>query len=177
MKATVDFLAKVGIPLVKTSEVPNGIGQHFFFDIGGGDSLAYFWWADHLAVPRVSGSEMYDGAMHHVAFTIELKDLQGWWDRLVGSGTPFSFVAHQIDGTMNIQNDLSAVDTNTWAASLYFNDPDGNQLEFCAWGPAWDRMSIEHEPETTLREDRRVERIRALPGSPVGAPDPQFVRN
>ena len=73
MKATVEFLAKVGVKLIKTTPTPNGMGQHFFFDVGNGDSLAYFWWADHLGVPRVTGSEMYDGAMHHVAFEIHVR--------------------------------------------------------------------------------------------------------
>ena len=169
MKETVEFLAKVGVNLIKTTATPNGMGQHFFFDIGNGDSLAYFWWADHLGVPRVTGSEMYDGAMHHVAFEIQLDDLQGWWDRLVESEVAFSFTAHNIDGTKNVKNDLSGVDNDTWAASFYFNDPDGNQLEFCAWGPAWDRIRNEHRPEETERQERRVERTRPLPGLPVVA--------
>ena len=39
MAATVDFYTGVlGMPLVKTIELPGGMGQHFFFDIGGGDA-------------------------------------------------------------------------------------------------------------------------------------------
>ena len=37
MERTVDFYANVlGMPLVKTIELPAGMGQHFFFDCGGG---------------------------------------------------------------------------------------------------------------------------------------------
>ena len=39
MERTVDFYTNVlGMPLVKTIELPAGMGQHFFFDCGGGDS-------------------------------------------------------------------------------------------------------------------------------------------
>jgi catechol 2,3-dioxygenase-like lactoylglutathione lyase family enzyme len=38
MARTVDFYTNVlGMPLVKTIELPVGMGQHFFFDCGGGD--------------------------------------------------------------------------------------------------------------------------------------------
>ena len=44
MERTVDFYTNVlGMPLVKTIELPAGMGQHFFFDCGGGDCLAFFW--------------------------------------------------------------------------------------------------------------------------------------
>ena len=34
------------MPLIKTIELPAGMGQHFFFDCGGGDALAFFWFPD-----------------------------------------------------------------------------------------------------------------------------------
>ena len=47
MKRTVEFYSGIlGMPLTKTIELPNGMGQHFFFDIGKGDSLAFFWFPD-----------------------------------------------------------------------------------------------------------------------------------
>ena len=46
MEETVAFYAGVlGMPLYKTVALPDG-GQHFFFDCGGGDSVAFFWWPD-----------------------------------------------------------------------------------------------------------------------------------
>ena len=56
MKRTVDFYTGVlGMPLVKTIELPGNMGQHFFFDIGNGDSLAFFWFPNAPeAVPGVS---------------------------------------------------------------------------------------------------------------------------
>ena len=42
MERTVDFYTNVlGFPLIKTLELPMEMGQHFFFDIGNGDSLAF----------------------------------------------------------------------------------------------------------------------------------------
>ena len=44
MAETVDFYQGVlEMPLVKTIDLPNGRGQHFFFDCGGGDTVAVFW--------------------------------------------------------------------------------------------------------------------------------------
>jgi catechol 2,3-dioxygenase-like lactoylglutathione lyase family enzyme len=44
MARTVAFYRDVlGMPLVKTLDLPGGRGQHFFFDIGNGDTLAFFW--------------------------------------------------------------------------------------------------------------------------------------
>ena len=42
MARTVEFYRDVlGMPLVKTIDLPGGRGQHFFFDMGNGDSLAF----------------------------------------------------------------------------------------------------------------------------------------
>ena len=47
MARTVEFYRDVlGMPLIKTIELPMGMGQHFFFDCGNGDALAFFWFAD-----------------------------------------------------------------------------------------------------------------------------------
>ena len=47
MEKTVEFYSEIlGMPLIKTIELPNNMGQHFFFYIGKGDSLAFFWFPD-----------------------------------------------------------------------------------------------------------------------------------
>ena len=47
MAKTVEFYRDVlGMPLVKTLDLPDGSSQHFFFDRGGGNSLAFFWFAN-----------------------------------------------------------------------------------------------------------------------------------
>ena len=57
MARTVDFYTNVlGMPLVKTLELPDG-GQHFFFDCGKGDCVAFFWYPDWpKAVPGVASA-------------------------------------------------------------------------------------------------------------------------
>ncbi len=57
MARTVDFYTNVlGMPLVKTIELPAGMGQHFFFDCGSGDALAFFWFPDAPpSAPGISG--------------------------------------------------------------------------------------------------------------------------
>jgi catechol 2,3-dioxygenase-like lactoylglutathione lyase family enzyme len=56
MARTVEFYRDVlGMPLTKTIDLLMGRGQHFFFDIGNGDSLAFFWFPDAPeAAPGVS---------------------------------------------------------------------------------------------------------------------------
>ena len=44
MKETVEFYTNVlEMKLVKTLDLPNGRGQHFFFDAGKGATIAFFW--------------------------------------------------------------------------------------------------------------------------------------
>src|SRR2546430_12544488 len=56
MKRTVEFYTEVlGMRLIKTINLPGGAGQHFFFDMGGGNALAFFWFPDAPdPVPGVS---------------------------------------------------------------------------------------------------------------------------
>ena len=43
MEETVDFYQnKLGMPLIKSIDLPCGVGQHFFFDMGNGDTQAFF---------------------------------------------------------------------------------------------------------------------------------------
>src|SRR6476660_6315304 len=57
MQRTIDFYQGVlGFPLIKTTELPNGGGQHFFFDMGDGNSsLAFFYFRKkHVAESGVT---------------------------------------------------------------------------------------------------------------------------
>ena len=43
MQRTVDsYEGVLGMPLIKTITLHQGSGQHFFFDAGNGDALAFF---------------------------------------------------------------------------------------------------------------------------------------
>src|ERR1700745_1023413 len=74
MKRTVEFYTQVlGMRLIKTLDLPNGQGQHFFFDMGGGNALAFFWFPDAPdGVPGVSAPVTVPGI--------------GEWTSAVGSG-------------------------------------------------------------------------------------------
>ena len=84
MAETVEFYTKVlGMPLVKTVQLPDG-GQHFFFDCGGGALLAFFWWENApAAAPGIASVEDFPtkgmsavGSMNHVAFEMDEADLE-----------------------------------------------------------------------------------------------------
>ena len=63
MARTVDFYSNVlGMPLVKSLDLPGGAGQHFFFDAGNGDCVAFFWFADAPdRVPGISSPVAFPG--------------------------------------------------------------------------------------------------------------------
>src|ERR1700748_409343 len=63
MARTVEFYSGVlGMPLIKTIDLPRGMGQHFFFDIGNGDSLAFFWFPNApQAQPGLASPEHLPG--------------------------------------------------------------------------------------------------------------------
>ena len=63
MARTVDFYTNVlGMPLVKTIDLPMGMGQHFFFDCGGGDCVAFFWFPDAPAAqPGIASAAVLPG--------------------------------------------------------------------------------------------------------------------
>src|SRR2546421_523853 len=76
MARTVSFYeGLLGIPLVKTMEVPesNG-GQHFFFDVGNDACLAFFYFPTmpkrEVPVDGVLGGPTPPGLMNHVAFKV-----------------------------------------------------------------------------------------------------------
>jgi len=47
MQRTVEFYTNVlGMELVKTIDLPGGVGQHFFFSMGGTQCFAFFWFTE-----------------------------------------------------------------------------------------------------------------------------------
>ena len=108
MARTVDFYTKVlGMPLVKTIELPGGMGQHFFFDCGGGDCLAFFWFPDAPdGVPGVSAPAARPdqgdltsaiGSMNHVAFNVSPDKIEEYRERLLAAGVDCTEVANHDD--------------------------------------------------------------------------------
>jgi catechol 2,3-dioxygenase-like lactoylglutathione lyase family enzyme len=138
MAETVDFYENVlGMPLVKTLELP-GHGQHFFFDCGGGATLAFMWFKDappaapgiasqHLDVAR-HGATTAIASMNHLAITIPLGLFDDYVDRLRNKGLSVHVINHN-DGEDSHRADLTK---NTWIRSMYFADPNGIRMELAA---------------------------------------------
>lgn len=139
MERTVAFYSGVlGMPLIKTIDLPRGMGQHFFFDLGNGDSLAFFWFPDApKAQPGVASATRgmlpgpsAHGSMNHVAINVPEDRIEEYYEKLVAKGVECSRVINHDDSPM--QASLETTPT-TFVRSIYFYDPDGVALEFAAW--------------------------------------------
>jgi catechol 2,3-dioxygenase-like lactoylglutathione lyase family enzyme len=147
MARTVDFYSGVlGMPLVKTIELPHGLGQHFFFDVGNGDCLAFFWFADApKAQPGIaaaanlptSGKSIASahGSMNHVAFNVPAEKIEDYYKKLLAKGLKPGAILNHDDSP---QGGSLQVTPSTFVRSIYFFDPDGILLEFAAWTRAFD---------------------------------------
>ncbi len=162
MARTVDFYSNVlGMPLTKTIDLPEGIGQHFFFDIGGGNALAFFWFPDAppaapgIAAPR-AGFDPRDlvtahGSMNHVAFDIAPEKIEEYRERLVAKGIDVTEIVNHDDSRFQVSPE---VNETTFVRSLYFFDPDGILLEFAAWTRDLSGADVRHQPATEADTDR-----------------------
>jgi catechol 2,3-dioxygenase-like lactoylglutathione lyase family enzyme len=151
MARTVDFYeGLLGIPLVKTMEVPgsNG-GQHFFFDVGHGECLAFFYFPimpdREVPVDKVLGGPTSPGLMNHVAFKVSPQDFDSYRRKLDMLGVKYVYVRHDLDGGYSM-NPADPCNDQSFALSVYFHDPDDNVMEFCAWLPAYDQLGRDHKP-------------------------------
>jgi len=166
MARTVDFYSGVlGMPLVKTIELPHGMGQHFFFDVGNGDCLAFFWFPDapkaqpgiaaagHLPTSGKSIASAH-GSMNHVAFNVPAEKIDEYYDKLVAKGLKPGVIMNHDDSEQQVSLKLTP---STFVRSIYFFDPDGILLEFAAWTrplePARDAV---HEPADAKGRRRAV---------------------
>ncbi|PSR68955.1 glyoxalase [Nocardia sp. MDA0666] len=162
MRRTIEFYSgTLGMPLVKTIELPHNLGQHFFFDCGGGNTIAFFWLADApdatpgLAAPKglpdegelVSGV----GSMNHVAFAVPPERFDDYYQRVRAEGIKVSRVLNHDDSPAGVSRD---VHPGTFVRSFYFQDPDGVLLEFACWTRTFTEADVSHEPKTAA--DRRA---------------------
>lgn len=156
MKKTVEFYRDVlGMPLIKTIDLPRDLGQHFFFDIGNGDALAFFWFPNAPAAdPGISAPEALPtqgsfisghGSMNHVAFNIDPDKFDDYHQRLIDMGINVSKKLNHDDSSIGSSED---VHEGVYVRSMYFFDPDGICLEFAAWTKAFTPEDVRHEPKT-----------------------------
>eukprot|EP00658_Telonema_sp_P-2_P057402 TRINITY_DN45868_c0_g1_i1.p1 TRINITY_DN45868_c0_g1~~TRINITY_DN45868_c0_g1_i1.p1 ORF type:complete len:154 (-),score=29.76 TRINITY_DN45868_c0_g1_i1:403-864(-) len=117
-----------------------GGGQHFFFALGDGSSLAFFWFKDaRRATPGVSAPSVQQmleqgkhpsahGSMNHVAFNVPEDKLAPYRKRIksanVGYVSPVVYHADTETGYCHDRTDPSV----SWV-SVYFFGPDGELLE------------------------------------------------
>jgi len=141
MDRTVAFYQGVlGLPLTKTIELPDGQGSHFFFDIGHGDSLAFFWFpggpaarpgiAAPSALPGLGDMRSAVGSMNHVAFDVAPEQLDGYARRLRRAGVEVLGPVNHDDSETGWSLELH---DGVFMRSVYFFDPDGICLELAAW--------------------------------------------
>ncbi|KLR60181.1 lactoylglutathione lyase-like lyase [Actinobacteria bacterium IMCC26207] len=154
MQVTVDFYSGVlGMPLVKTIELPVGMGQHFFFDCGGGDHLAFFWFPEAPeGIPGVSAprgrpdqGELSSaiGSMNHVAFAVPPDKIEQYRDRLVENGIECTEVANHDNSEFGLSAEMT---DEVYVRSIYFQDPDGILLEFACWTSTFTEDDVAHTP-------------------------------
>jgi catechol 2,3-dioxygenase-like lactoylglutathione lyase family enzyme len=158
MARTVGFYRDVlGMPLVKTIELPDGIGQHFFFDCGGGDCLAFFWFpsapdtapgvASAAALPGYGDLETAVASMNHVAFSVPPERIEDLRRQLDEHGIECTPVYNHDNSPGGVSRDVT---DDVFVRSVYFFDPDGILLEFAAWTKAFGPDDVRHEPATAV---------------------------
>jgi catechol 2,3-dioxygenase-like lactoylglutathione lyase family enzyme len=150
MAKTVEFYRDIlGMPLIKTLELPNNGGQHFFFDCGNGNSIAFFWFPNAPeAQPGVvqakhGGGVSAHGSMNHVAIDVDGGELLKYRQKLIDKGIDVTDVKNHGDTTHSMGEDT---DPTTFVRSIYFHDPDGIRLELAAWTRELGLHDIYHEP-------------------------------
>ena len=142
MARTVDFYTNVlGFPLIKTLDLPNGMGQHFFFDIG--NSIAFFWFPDapeaHPGIASPDTNAFFDprselptahASMNHVAFDVASEQIEEYREGLLAKGVRVTPVMNHDASERKVSMELTET---PFVRSVYFLDPDGICLEFAAW--------------------------------------------
>jgi catechol 2,3-dioxygenase-like lactoylglutathione lyase family enzyme len=168
MARTVDFYTNVlGMPLIKSLDLPGGMGQHFFFDAGNGDCVAFFWFTGApdgqpgettpRALPGVGDIVTAVGSMNHIAFHVPAEKFDDYRQRLKDKGV-------RVGPVLNHDNSPSqaapTVHPGVYVRSFYFTDPDGILLEFACWTKEFIEGEAITVPKTAA--DRRP-RLHATP--------------
>jgi catechol 2,3-dioxygenase-like lactoylglutathione lyase family enzyme len=136
LKATHDFYTNImNMRLTCAIHVPpfpEEDAMHLFYDMGGGNQLAFFWFRDapeaiaQQAHPASPADVSAQGSMHHLAFSVDTEDeILAFRDHLKAKGVK-----------------VTPVIDHDFCKSIYFRDPDGMQLEVSYWVRALDRQDI-----------------------------------
>lgn len=154
MAKTVEFYRDIlGMPLIKTLDLPGGNGQHFFFDVGNGDCIAFFWFphapeampgiAAPEALPTKGNFMSAHGSMNHIAINIPAERFDEYYDRLVAKGVE---VTKKLNHDNSPTQSSEEMHDDVFVRSVYFFDPDGICLELAAWTQVFDESDVAHDP-------------------------------
>lgn len=154
MKKTVEFYRDtLGMPLIKTINLPNNSGQHFFFDCGNGDCIAFFWFPNApKAMPGISAPSTLPtrgsfvsahGSMNHIALNVPAEKFDEYYQRLIERGVDVTPILNHDNSPMQVSAEVT---DDVFVRSVYFFDPDGICLEFASWTKTFDESDVAHEP-------------------------------
>jgi catechol 2,3-dioxygenase-like lactoylglutathione lyase family enzyme len=142
------------------------IGQHWFLGVGDPGNphahLALFWWRD--GYQTLSSEDIQEGkkpafklakpigALIHWNLRVDPENMRPYAQKLTDMGIPFRHVSRyaadtsqmQASGLVNIgmrgissRNEYHDPEEGWLMNSIYVFDPDGVEVEFNAWAPAW----------------------------------------
>ncbi|WP_024796896.1 VOC family protein [Tomitella biformata] len=162
MQRTVDFYSGVlGMPLLKTLDLPFDSGQHFFFDAGNGDSLAFFWFPEAPdGIPGISAPVAQPGfgewssavsSLNHVAFNVPADKFTEYRQKLKDAGVRVGPIVNHDESETQVATEMNS---DVYVRSFYFQDPDGILLEFACWMREFTDADVAVTPKTAA--DRRV---------------------
>lgn len=147
----------LGMKLVKTLELPGGLGQHFFLDMGNGiDGIAFFYFPN--APEGVKGESLQNrsgvtaiGTMNHLAFDVSPDKFDQYRQKLIDKGVEVTMTINHcdsLDGGHKVDYDPATDNGDVFVRSIYFKDPNGTTLEFACWLKTFDASDIKHAPAT-----------------------------
>jgi len=144
----------------------NLVGQHWFLGVGDPGNpdahIALFWWKD--GYQTLTREEIYTGkkpvskyarpigGMLHLNLRVDADKMQPYAEKLASMSVPFRHVTRyaaaeseiQATGMVNVgmrgvtSRDSYHQPEDDWLMnSIYVHDPDGLEIEFNAWAPAW----------------------------------------
>ncbi|MUM19419.1 VOC family protein [Mycobacterium sp. CBMA271] len=163
MKRTVDFYTNVlGMPLIKSLDLPMGQGQHFFLDAGGGDSLAFFWFKDAPdGVPGISAPAAIPGigdivsavsSMNHISLHVPAEKFDEYRVKLKSKGVRVGPILNHDESEFQVSKELHP---GVYVRSFYFLDPDGITLEFACWTKEFTADDLKVAPKTAAERTPR----------------------
>ncbi len=155
MAKTVEFYRDIlGMPLIKTLDLPGNRGQHFFFDIGNGDSLAFFWFPDapESEPGRTNATDLpgqgsfitAHGSMNHLALNVPADKFEEYYQKLKAKGVEVGPLMNHDNSPTQVSPDFN---DDVYVRSIYFKGPDGELLEFACWTHnGFTKKDLAHDP-------------------------------